>query len=63
MFDFLGLYEHTIDDKGRFVVPSSFREDLNDGLVITRGEHRYLNLFPIAKWNTLTENIQGLPDS
>lgn len=61
MFDFLGLYEHTIDDKGRFVVPSGFRDDLNEGLVITRGEQRYLNIFPLAKWNALIQNIQALP--
>jgi len=34
---FMGEYHHSIDDKGRLIIPSKFRNDLGDEFVITRG--------------------------
>ncbi|MCG4841073.1 division/cell wall cluster transcriptional repressor MraZ, partial [[Ruminococcus] torques] len=34
---FMGEYEHTIDDKGRLIIPAKFRSQLGDGFVVTRG--------------------------
>ena len=34
---FMGEYIHTIDAKGRIIIPSKFREDLGDEFVITQG--------------------------
>ncbi len=42
---FLGEYFHSLDGKGRVVMPSSFRRRLEDGCVITKGQDGHLALF------------------
>ena len=32
-----GEFQYSVDDKGRVIIPPSFREFVNDGMVITRG--------------------------
>jgi MraZ protein len=57
---FLGEFEHTIDDKGRVAVPARFREEISEGLVLTRGFERCLQVFPKAVWQSLAQRISGL---
>lgn len=57
---FLGEYEHTIDDKGRLAVPARFREQLGDGIVITRGFEHCLMGFPLAYFEHLAGQVSGL---
>jgi MraZ protein len=57
---FLGEFEHTIDDKGRVAVPARFREEISEGLVLTRGFERCLQVFPKAVWQSLAERISAL---
>jgi MraZ protein len=47
---FSGAYEHTVDDKGRTVVPARFRQKLGDKLWVTRGLHGCVWLFPERTW-------------
>src|SRR5688572_29306465 len=57
---FLGEYEHNVDDKGRLAIPARFREDLGDGVVITRGFDRCLMGFPRPIWEQLSQQVSGL---
>lgn len=57
---FLGEYEHNLDDKGRLAVPARFREELGAGVIITRGFDRCLMGFPLARWQTLAEQLNNL---
>ena len=57
---FLGEYEHTIDDKGRLAVPARFREQLGEGMVITRGFEHCLMGFPLAYFERLAGQVSGL---
>jgi MraZ protein len=57
---FLGEFEHTIDDKGRVAVPARFREEISEGLVLTRGFEHCLQAFPRAVWQSLAERISAL---
>lgn len=43
---FLGEYFHSLDGKGRVVMPSSFRRGLEDGCVVTKGQDGQLVVFP-----------------
>ncbi len=47
---FSGAYEHTVDDKGRTVIPARFRQKLGEKFVITRGLHGCLWVFTSQKW-------------
>ena len=44
---FLGEYTHSLDDKGRIVMPVKFREGLAQGHVVTEGQERCLYVFPM----------------
>jgi len=58
---FLGEFVHTIDEKGRLIIPAKFRADLVAGLVVTRGIDRCLAIFPMAEWGRLAGQVSALP--
>lgn len=58
---FLGEYQHTIDPKGRVVLPARFRDRLADGCVITKGQDRCLYVFPLDRWGEVMERVNSLP--
>ena len=58
---FLGEYQHTVDDKGRVVLPSKFRDQLARGCVITKGQERCLFVFPEDRWEQEVEKVMQLP--
>ncbi len=58
---FLGEYQHSVDSKGRLVLPAKFRDRLERGLVVTKGQERCLYVFPIDKWEEEVEKINRLP--
>ena len=57
----MGEYHHTIDDKGRLIIPAKFRDDLGDTFVITRGLENCLFVFSSSEWNKFTKNLNTLP--
>jgi MraZ protein len=58
---FLGEYSHSLDDKGRIVMPSKFRVGLAGGLVITKGQERCLYVFGMGTWQDESARVQRLP--
>ncbi len=58
---FLGRYAHNLDAKGRLAIPARFREELAEGVVLTRGIDRCLALYPLAAWRPLAEKVAALP--
>lgn len=59
---FMGEYEHTVDEKGRLIVPARFREELGLKFVVTRGLDRCLFVYPPGEWGKLVaEKLQALP--
>ena len=57
---FLGRFEHAIDAKGRMALPARYRDDLADGVVVTRGFDRCLLVYPLAAWTPLAERVAAL---
>lgn len=57
---FLGRYSHTVDDKGRLAVPARFRDELAEGVVVTRGFDGCLLVYPLATWAPLAEKVSAL---
>ncbi len=60
---FLGRYAHSLDAKGRLAIPARFREELAQGVVLTRGIDRCLALYPMAAWLPLAAKVSALPIS
>jgi MraZ protein len=58
---FFGRFEHTIDDKGRLTIPSRHRADLAGGLVMTRGLEPCLLIYPLVRWQEISEKFDQLP--
>jgi MraZ protein len=58
---FMGEYHHSIDIKGRLIVPSKFRDDLGDMFIITRGLDQCLFGYPLSEWGVIEEKLKGLP--
>ncbi len=58
---FIGEYQHTIDDKGRVIMPSKFREDLGSNFIMTKGLDNCLFVYSIEEWQMLEEKLRSLP--
>ena len=58
---FMGEYHHSIDTKGRLIVPSKFRDELGDMFIITRGLDQWLFGYPLLEWGLIEEKLKGLP--
>lgn len=57
----MGEYHHNIDDKGRIILPSKFREDLGEEFVVTRGLEKCLFVYPKCEWEKITNKLNTLP--
>ena len=58
---FLGTHTPRLDDKGRLALPARFRNELEGGLVITKGQERCLYVFPAAEFERITEALRTAP--
>lgn len=58
---FMGEYNHTVDAKGRLIVPSKFRENLGDEFVVTKGLDGCLFVYDNNEWNAFEEKLKTLP--
>ena len=58
---FIGEYSHTIDAKGRLIVPSKFREQLGDEFVVTKGLDGCLFVYENSEWKSFEEKLHALP--
>ncbi len=58
---FMGEYNHTLDSKGRIIIPSKFREDLGDDFVISKGMDGCLFVFTNEEWEGFSEKLRTLP--
>ncbi|UOQ58345.1 division/cell wall cluster transcriptional repressor MraZ [Leucobacter allii] len=58
---FLGTFTPRLDEKGRVILPAKFRDELADGLVITRGQERCLYLFSEREFAEMHDRIRRAP--
>lgn len=57
----MGEFHHTIDEKGRIIIPSKFREELGNNFIITRGLEECLFIYSVENWNKITSKLNSLP--
>ena len=55
---FKGEYDHTIDAKGRIILPAKFREELGGEFVVTKGLDQCLFVYPQDEWKRIEDNFR-----
>ena len=58
---FMGENSHTIDTKGRLIIPSKFREELGETFVVTKGLDGCLFVFSDEEWKAFEIKLKSLP--
>ena len=58
---FMGEYQHTIDSKGRIIVPAKFRDELGETMIVTRWLDGCLAIYTQDQWLKVYENLKRLP--
>ena len=60
MQGFISEYYHTIDTKGRVIIPLKFRDDLGDHFIISKGLDKCLWIHPLQEWEDFTLKLRDL---
>ena len=58
---FIGEYEHSVDSKGRLIMPAKLREEIGDKFVITKGLDGCLFAYSQTEWAAFEEKLKTLP--
>ena len=58
---FMGEYNHSIDQKGRLIVPSKFREQLGNEFVVSKGLDGCLFVYSNEEWQRIEEKFREIP--
>lgn len=58
---FLGEYQHSLDPKGRIIIPAKLREELGARFVATKGLDNCLFLYPMDEWKAIETKLRALP--
>ncbi|KAB1658187.1 MULTISPECIES: division/cell wall cluster transcriptional repressor MraZ [unclassified Pseudoclavibacter] len=58
---FLGTHSPRLDDKGRLVLPAKFRDELADGVVLTRGQEHCVYVFSAGEFENIHQSIRQAP--
>jgi transcriptional regulator MraZ len=58
---FLGTYAPKLDDKGRIILPAKFRDELEAGIVVTRGQERCLYVYSTREFEEIHEKLRQAP--
>lgn len=58
---FLGTHTPRLDDKGRLILPAKYREDLAEGLVLTRGQERCIYVFSAEEFGRVHQQMRQAP--
>ncbi|MBR2678677.1 MAG: division/cell wall cluster transcriptional repressor MraZ [Bacilli bacterium] len=58
---FIGEYHHTIDEKGRIIIPAKFRDELGTQFIVTRGIENCLFVYSLENWANITNKLNALP--
>lgn len=59
----IGEYEHSLDAKGRLIMPAKFREDIGEKFIITKGLDGCLFAYSTEEWKKFEEKLSTLPIS
>ncbi|MCR5054710.1 MAG: division/cell wall cluster transcriptional repressor MraZ [Lachnospiraceae bacterium] len=58
---FMGEYSHSLDPKGRLIMPAKFREQLGDKFIVTKGLDGCLFVYPMKEWQNIEDKFREIP--
>ena len=58
---FYGEFQHTVDPKGRVIMPSTFRDELGEKFIMTKGLDDCLFVYSKTEWGNLEAKLKTLP--
>lgn len=58
---FIGEYEHSVDAKGRVIMPAKLREDIGEKFILTKGLDGCLFAYSQTEWANFEEKLKTLP--
>ncbi len=58
---FIGEYEHSVDAKGRVIMPAKLREDIGEKFILTKGLDGCLFAYSQTEWTNFEEKLKTLP--
>ncbi|MBQ9022375.1 MAG: division/cell wall cluster transcriptional repressor MraZ [Eubacterium sp.] len=58
---FMGQYNHSVDAKGRLIMPVKFREQLGEEFVVTKGLDQCLYVYSNEEWKKIEDNFRERP--
>ena len=58
---FLGEHHHSLDAKGRVILPARFRERLASGLVFAPSQDRCIDVYPLTAFERRVEELRAVP--
>ena len=58
---FIGEYEHSVDAKGRAIMPAKLREDIGENFIVTKGLDKCLFAYSKSEWENFEEKLKTLP--
>ena len=59
----IGEYEHSLDTKGRLIMPAKLREDIGEKFILTKGLDGCLFAFSLEEWKNFETKLRALPIS
>jgi MraZ protein len=54
---FFGEYQYKVDEKGRLPLPPKFRREMRDGVILTKGIEKCIDVFPLSEWKRLADTL------
>lgn len=57
----MGEYSHSLDTKGRLIMPAKLRQDIGDKFILTKGLDGCLFAFSQEEWLNFEEKLKSLP--
>ena len=57
----IGEYEHSLDAKGRLIMPAKLREDMGEKFILTTGLDGCLFGFSMSEWEKFEDKLKALP--
>ena len=58
---FIGEYEHSVDAKGRLIMPAKLKGDIGEKFVVTKGLDGCLFAYSLDEWSNFEEKLKALP--